>query len=163
MSQLVSYAAKRVAGDKAAHFARQFEPEDPLYEYYEQNGKQKRRKREVPPGLTKQEAKILRKVRSRAHYLDKGFNLCGLRFGWTFIIGLIPVVGDLTNGLLNHKLVVKKAQQVENIPDWLIRRMVMNNSVSLGLGFVPLVGDIALAAWKSNWRNAELLEKCTPT
>lgn len=39
--------------------------------------------------------------------------------------------------------------------------MVMNNSVSLGLGFVPLVGDVALAAWKSNWRNADLLEKCT--
>lgn len=69
--------------------------------------------REVPPGLTKQEAKILRKVRSRAHYLDKGFNLCGLRFGWTFIIGLIPLVGDLTDAFLNHQLVVKKAQQVE--------------------------------------------------
>lgn len=123
------------------------------------NGKQKRRKREVPPGLTKQEAKILRKVRSRAHYLDKGFNLCGLRFGWTFLIGLIPVAGDLTDAFLNHQLVVKKAQQIEGIPDWLIHRMVMNNSVSLGLGFVPLVGDIALAAWKSNWRNADLLEK----
>ena len=55
----------------------------------------------------------MRKVRSRAHYLDKGFNLCGLRFGWTFIIGLIPVAGDLTDAFLNHQLVVKKAQQIE--------------------------------------------------
>lgn len=52
-------------------------------------------------------------MRSRAHYLDKGFNLCGLRFGWTFIIGLIPVAGDLTDAFLNHQLVVKKAQQIE--------------------------------------------------
>lgn len=39
--------------------------------------------------------------------------------------------------------------------------MMMNNAVSIGVGVVPLVGDIALAAWKTNWRNAALLEKCT--
>lgn len=43
--------------------------------------------RELPPGLSTRDAKILKSVKRRAHYLDKGFKLCGMRFGWTFIIG----------------------------------------------------------------------------
>ena len=43
---------------------------------------------ETPPGLSKRDVKVLRSVQRRAHYLDKGFSLCGLRFGWTFIIGV---------------------------------------------------------------------------
>lgn len=45
--------------------------------------------RELPPGLSARDAKILKSVKRRAHYLDKGFNLCGMRFGWTFIIGML--------------------------------------------------------------------------
>lgn len=41
----------------------------------------------MPPGLSKRDAKALRKIRRRAHYLDKGINLCGFRVGWTFFIG----------------------------------------------------------------------------
>lgn len=73
--------------------------------------------RAVPPGLSKKEEKILRKVRSRAHHLDKGFSICGLRFGWTFIIGLVPVAGDLTDAFLNYQLVVK---QVEKIDEYVV-------------------------------------------
>jgi hypothetical protein len=43
--------------------------------------------REIPPGLSKRDVKILKSVKRRAHYLDKGFSMCGMRFGWTFIIG----------------------------------------------------------------------------
>jgi hypothetical protein len=39
--------------------------------------------RPPPPGLTKEEAKLLRKISRRAHYLDKGFHICGFKFGWT--------------------------------------------------------------------------------
>lgn len=41
----------------------------------------------MPPGLSKKDAKTLRKIRRRAHYLDKGINLCGFRVGYTFFIG----------------------------------------------------------------------------
>lgn len=37
--------------------------------------------------------------------------------------------------------------------------MLMNNAVSAGVGFVPLVGDIGIAAYKANSRNAALLEE----
>jgi len=81
-----------------------------------------------------------------------------MRFGWTFVIGLVPVVGDVSDALLNYTLVVKKAKQA-NIPDWLLRRMLLNNAISAGVGFVPLVGDVILASFKANSRNAALLEE----
>jgi hypothetical protein len=37
--------------------------------------------------------------------------------------------------------------------------MLFNNAVSAGVGLVPLVGDIVLAIWRANWRNAKLLEE----
>ncbi|KAF8177203.1 hypothetical protein BJ912DRAFT_1146625 [Pholiota molesta] len=108
----------------------QYAPADPLYEYYtDARGKQKRRKRELPPGLSKRDARILRSVKKRAHYLDKGFSLCGLRFGWTFFIGLIPIAGDAADLVLNYVLVVRPAQRAD-IPPWLLRRMLLNNAAN---------------------------------
>jgi len=136
-----------------------YEPADPLYEEYVDNkGKTRRRKRELPPGLSARDAKILRKVKFRAHHLDKGFKICGMRFGWTAVIGLVPVVGDLADISLNYMLVVKKARQAE-LPPWLVRKMLTNNAVSAGVGLIPLAGDVMLAAFKANSRNAALLEE----
>ncbi|EFI27926.1 hypothetical protein CC1G_14417 [Coprinopsis cinerea okayama7 len=114
--------------------------------------------RELPPGLSARDAAILRSVKRRAHYLDKGFNLCGLRFGWTFIINLVPVVGDAIAALLNYSLVVRKARKAD-LPPWLLSRMMANNAVSFAVGFIPFVGDVLLAVFKANSRNAALLEE----
>ncbi|KAF9481940.1 hypothetical protein BDN70DRAFT_875732 [Pholiota conissans] len=136
-----------------------YQPADPLYEHYtDAKGKQKRRKRELPPGLSKRDARILQSVKRRAHYLDKGFNFCGMRFGWTFFIGLIPVVGDVADAVLNYALVVRVARRAD-IPNWLLRRMLLNNAVSAGVGIIPFAGDIVLAVFKANSRNAALLEE----
>lgn len=71
---------------------------------------------------------------------------------------------------LNHNLVVKPSKKLD-IPDWLVHKMLFNNAISAGVGFVvwdvcvcqltlcsfvPLVGDVALAVWKANSRNAHL-------
>ena len=37
--------------------------------------------------------------------------------------------------------------------------MAFNQTVSLGVGLVPLVGDLCAAVWKTNSRNAALLEE----
>ncbi|EST05850.1 Protein of unknown function DUF4112 [Kalmanozyma brasiliensis GHG001] len=158
---MASYVASKVTKRFVSGQAKKYETEDPLYEFYTaSNGKQKRRKRPLPPGLTRAEAKLLKKIKKRAHYLDKGFSLCGLRFGWTFFIGIVPGLGDLVNAILNHTLVVKPVKkEYEDRPDWLIRQMIFNNAVSTGVGFVPLVGDVVMAAWRTNSRNAMLLEE----
>lgn len=37
--------------------------------------------------------------------------------------------------------------------------MLMNNSISILVGLVPIAGDVVLAAFKANSRNAALLEE----
>ncbi|KAF9266387.1 hypothetical protein L218DRAFT_858029 [Marasmius fiardii PR-910] len=137
----------------------QYSPADPLYEEYtDDRGRTKRRRATIPPGLSSRDTKILKSVQKRAHYLDKGFSICGFRFGWTFIIGIIPGAGDIADATLNYILVVKKAKKAD-IPPWLLRRMLFNNAVSAGVGLVPFVGDVILAVYKANSRNAALLEE----
>ncbi|KAI0036973.1 hypothetical protein K488DRAFT_75557 [Vararia minispora EC-137] len=137
----------------------QYRPTDPLYEEHtDARGRVKRRKRELPPGLSQRDLKILRSVNRRAHYLDKGFNLCGLRFGWTFLIGIIPGAGDAADAALGYFLVIRKARQA-GIPPWLVQRMLVNLALATSVGLVPFVGDILLAIWRANSRNAALLEE----
>ncbi|GJJ13614.1 hypothetical protein Clacol_007870 [Clathrus columnatus] len=156
---MTSAFAQKVGVKLFKQHLKDYEPADPLYETYVDNkGRTKRRRRVIPPGLSKRDAKILKKIQSRAHYLDKGFTICGMRFGWTFLIGLVPFAGDVTDALLNYHLVVKKARQAE-IPDWLLRRMLINNAIAISLGLVPLIGDIGMASFKTNSRNAALLEE----
>lgn len=172
MSALFGKAGKKLFEKHLEKYA----PADPLYEFYTNDkGKQKRRKvcnssrptyrlqltitqRQLPPGLSARDARILRKLQSRAHYLDKGFSFFGLRFGWTFLIGLIPLAGDVADASLNYLLIVHPARKTE-IPPWLLKRMLLNNAVSAGVGFVPVVGDVILAAFKANSRNVALLEE----
>ncbi|KAG6852556.1 hypothetical protein C0991_010978 [Blastosporella zonata] len=172
MSALLGKAGKKLF----AKHLEQYRPEDPLYEFYtDSKGRKKRKKvrivfslsnlslmdlvqRDIPPGLSKRDANILKSVQKRAHYLDKGFSILGFRFGWTFIIGLIPVVGDAANVSLNYLLVIRKARQAD-IPPWLLQRMFLHNIVGAGVGFIPLVGDVMFAVYKPNSRNAALLEE----
>lgn len=97
-------------------------------------------------------------MQRRAHYLDKGFSICGFRFGWTFIIGIIPGAGDVADVMLSYFLVIRKARQAE-LPAWLVRRMFVNNAVAALSGLVPVAGDIVMAMFKANSRNAALLEE----
>ncbi|SCV74689.1 BQ2448_7718 [Microbotryum intermedium] len=128
-----------------------------LKTYQDDRGKIRSRKRAMPEGLSKKDQRILRSVRRRAHYLDKGFSLCGFRFGWTSIFGLIPFLGDIIGFLLSYSLVLRKCRQAD-LPASVQSRMVFNQVVGSGVGLIPLVGDIILAVWKSNSRNALLLE-----
>jgi hypothetical protein len=78
---------KKVLGNQFASY----EPQDPQYETYTDTttGKVRRRKRDIPLGLSARDAAILKKVRKRARRLDKGFNLCGFRFGYTSVPSLL--------------------------------------------------------------------------
>ncbi|KAF8557093.1 hypothetical protein OG21DRAFT_1505713, partial [Imleria badia] len=136
-----------------------YTPPDPLYEYYtDAKGKQRRKKRDVPAGLSPRDAKILKTVQRRARCLDKSFSFCGLRFGWTFIIGIVPGAGDAACAALNYVLVIRKAREAD-LPPWLVGKMLFNNVVSAIGGIVPAAGDVFIAVYKANSRNAMLLEE----
>jgi len=123
-----------------------------------EGGRTDRRKRDVPPGLSESDSAILGTVKRRANILDKSFNLCGAQFGWTFIIAIVPVVGDALNLALGYFLIVRQARK-SKLPCALTRRMILNLAISASIGIVPGIGDILLAAYRANVRNARLLEK----
>lgn len=54
-------------------------------------GKSTKKKKALPPGLTPEEEQVLVKVKRRAYRLDMAlFNCCGMRFGWSSLIALVP-------------------------------------------------------------------------
>ena len=46
-----------------------------------------------------------------------------------------------------------------SLPPWLTNRMLGNQAIATVIGFVPLVGDVGIAIFKTNSRNAALLEE----
>ena len=71
-----------------------FGSEDPYFETVPATrlgGKPKRKRKANPPGLSDHDGKVLTKVKRRAYRLDMClFNCCGIRFGWSSVIGIIP-------------------------------------------------------------------------
>ena len=149
-SKIATAVGRKFVGNNA----KQYETQDPHYETYTNaKGKQKRRKRAIPQGLSAHDAAVLKKVRRRAHYLDKGMSLCGWRVGWTFFLGLIPGLGDVVDFGLGYKLVVSPCKTCE-LPATLEAHLMcdrlsccadahrFNLMLATGVGLVPIVGDI---------------------
>lgn len=139
-------------------------PEDPYFETVPATRlgikTSKKRKRALPPGLTSQEEKILNKAKKRAYRLDLClFSLCGLRFGWSSVIGLIPAIGDAADMLL-ALMVFRTCCQVDPpLKPGTRTKMQLNIALDFIIGLIPFIGDLADAAYKCNTRNVILLEE----
>jgi hypothetical protein len=98
----------------------------------------------------------LRKLR---YLLDEAFRIPGtsIRVGWDPIIGLVPWVGDVLTAVLSCALVLQAHHM--RVPRVVQLRMLMNTAIDLGMGAVPVAGDLADAFWKSNSMNLALLER----
>ena len=105
------------------------------------------------------EARRLESLRALMRWLDEAFRVPGttIRFGWDPIIGLVPWVGDVLTALLSLAIVVQAHRM--RIPRIVQMRMLLNVAIDVGLGVVPLVGDVADVFWKSNAKNFALLER----
>ncbi|KAL7268943.1 hypothetical protein RUND412_008414 [Rhizina undulata] len=119
--------------------------------------KMKKRKKALPPGLSEADQKTLVKVKRRAYRLDMAFgSFCGIRVGWSAIVGLFPAVGDCLDTLL--ALMVVRTASEANLSKFVLFRMLFNIALDFLVGLVPVVGDIADMAYKANTRNALILE-----
>jgi len=157
--QLVSFFAKRFVGDRVGNY---FKRDDPYFEATQDTPgghKSKPKKKGLPPGLSERDARILKKVRGRAYHMDRSINCCccGGRFGWSAVIGIIPVIGDVID-LLIALSVVRLCMQVE-LPKHIVAEMYSNMAFDFGIGLIPVVGDLADAWFKCNTRNNILLER----
>ena len=71
--------------------------QDPYFDYKpgldskgNPTGKMIKSKKPIPDGLSKHDAEILKKVTRRAYRLDNCFHFCGIKVGWSSVIGLVP-------------------------------------------------------------------------
>ncbi|CAO3580052.1 unnamed protein product [Absidia cylindrospora] len=106
--------------------------------------------------FSERDRQILRSVKRRATYLDKGCTCCCFTFGFDFIIGLIPVIGDAIGMILGLELI--KVASKADLPKHIQFQMLINVMVDFVLGLAPVVGDLLDAVIKCNWRNAMILE-----
>ncbi|OAA58053.1 PH domain containing protein [Niveomyces insectorum RCEF 264] len=163
-AQLVNVIAKRVLKDSAKKNINSKDPyfeEVPVYDRQGRpTGKLKKQKKGLPAGLSQNDTHVLKRVRKRAYRLDMSLcNCCGIRFGWSSIIGFVPFLGDGID-LFMAWLVVKNCAQIDGgLPSSIQYRMYFNIILDFALGLVPFIGDVADAVFRANTRNAWILEE----
>jgi len=97
------------------------------------------------------------RLRRLAWLLDNSIRLPGgFRIGLDGLIGLVPGVGDLLSALLSSYIVIEAARM--KVPGSVLLRMVGNIALELGIGLVPLAGDLFDFVFKANMRNMRLIE-----
>ena len=101
----------------------------------------------------------LLKAQKLANRLDTAFKLpfVPFRIGFDAIIGLIPGVGDAIMLIAALRIVYLGKQM--GLPTGLVKVMLRNALLDFGLGFIPVVGDIADFFYKANQANVRVMEK----
>jgi len=161
---IAKHISKKILGESLQN---NFGTEDPYFETVpatrldgRPTNKTKKRKKALPLGISEHDAKVLTKVKRRAYRLDMSlFNCCGIRFGWSSLIGIVPVIGDALDAFM-AMMVYRTCQQVEGgLPSDVQAKMMFNICLDFGIGLIPFLGDIADALFRANTRNAVVLEK----
>jgi uncharacterized protein DUF4112 len=80
-----------------------------------------------------------------------------VRVGLDPVIGLVPVVGDAISAAVGFWLIAEAARF--GIPRIVLGRMVANTLVDLGIGSVPVLGDLFDVVSRSNSRNLALFRR----
>jgi hypothetical protein len=98
-------------------------------------------------------------ARFLAELLDQRFTIPGtsIRFGLDPILGLIPGIGDALANLAGSAILLIAAQY--RLPKIVLLRMGLNVAFNALIGAIPVVGDIFSIWFRSNVRNAQLLDR----
>lgn len=99
----------------------------------------------------------IKSLQRLAYLLDDQFRIpfTRIRLGWDFILGLIPVAGDILTAITSLFILV--AARKYHISGGVMWKMLGNIVVDFLIGLIPVVGDILDAGYKSNAMNMKLL------
>ena len=113
----------------------------------------------VPGARTARVLAAERRIGAVAHVLDNLVRVpgTGRRVGLDPIIGLIPVVGDLSGALVSAWIVLEAARF--RIPAIVLLRMTIYAVADFLVGLIPFVGDVFDFGFKANTRNLELFHR----
>lgn len=111
------------------------------------------------PEIGRDPASVRQRVEAMEALLERGFTmpLINRQFGLDFILGLVPVIGDVIAAAMGTWL-VWEARNL-GMPRWKIARMFGNIGVDLAVGAVPFVGDAVDFVFRSNTRNLRIIRK----
>lgn len=80
-----------------------------------------------------------------------------VRVGLDPVIGMVPVVGDAVTALAGAWVIAEAARF--GIPRIVLARMVVNLLADLGIGAIPVIGDVYDVVFRSNARNLDLFRR----
>ena len=113
------------------------------------------------PILTEQQRQVpeLRWVDNFSRVLDSKFRIPGTqqRFGVDFILGLLPVAGDVVSLGMSGVLVATMAKN--GASPMLVFRMLINVALDATVGAIPILGNLFDLFYKANNRNTELMRE----
>jgi len=94
-----------------------------------------------------------------AELMDNRFRIPGtnIRFGFDFIVGLIPGVGDMVSMGISGILVLAMAKR--GASGMLVVKMLGNVLIDALIGLVPFVGDLLDIGFMANRKNLRLLQE----
>ncbi len=104
--------------------------------------------------------KQYRFVSSFVQVLDNQFNIFGIRFGLSGLIGFIPGLGDMIDALLSLYLIVFAIRI--RMPVWRILQMLWNILINLAIGAIPIVGDATYIIRRVNIKNLKIINQYVP-
>jgi len=101
----------------------------------------------------------LRWVAGVARLLDSQFRLPGtqFRFGLDPLLGLLPIVGDVSTTLVSVALLLTMLRH--GASGAVVVRMALNILFDSVVGAIPILGNVFDFAYKSNERNVALLRR----
>ena len=109
--------------------------------------------------MTVDRARRIEILRRWSRLMDSAYRVPGtsIRFGWDPIVGLVPGVGDVATASFAVAILYHGYRL--GVPGVVLARMLLNVVIDLAAGLLPVAGDVADIAWKSNDLNLALLER----
>lgn len=115
--------------------------------------------RAAMPALSNDPAAIRQRVEMMEQLLERSFTLPGVgrKVGLDFVLGLVPVLGDVITGAMGL-YIVWEARNL-GMSKFQLARMAANVGFDSLIGAAPLVGDAFDFFWRSNSRNLKIIRK----
>lgn len=109
--------------------------------------------------LSADPAAVRVRVEAIEHILERVWTVPGInrKVGLDFVIGLVPVVGDLIAAAMGSYL-IWEARNL-GMSKFQMARMAGNLGIDTVIGAIPLVGDTFDFFYRSNTRNLRIIEK----
>lgn len=111
------------------------------------------------PGTGRDPSSVRRRIEAMEQLLERSFTVPGTKFpvGLDFLIGLIPVVGDIVTTAMGA-YIVWEARNL-GMSKFQLARMSANIGIDTVIGMVPLAGDAFDLVWRSNSKNLRIIKR----